>query len=113
MSVKDIYPNQGGDWLKANDLNNRTHQLIVETTETVMLDGEPKILLGFENREKKLLCNKTNARAIASDYGDDEHSWIGKTVTIFPTICLFNGDPNTPCIRVRTEEHMAGDEDEF
>ena len=113
MSIKDIYPNQGGDWLKASDLNGRTHNLVIEGSSVTELDGEQKLLLNFENREKLLLLNKTNARAIANAYGDDEESWIGKQITLYPTVCLFNGDPNTPCIRVRTEEEMAGDDDDF
>jgi len=112
MSINDIYPNTGGDWLKANDLNGRTHNLVIEGTSVVELDGEDKLLLSFENREKKLLCNKTNARTISSEYGDDEATWIGKDIMVFPTTCTFEGKV-VPCIRVRMEEELAGEGDDF
>jgi hypothetical protein len=58
-------------------------------------------IMYFEGKDKGMVLNKTNMRAIAGIYGGFKvKDWIGKPITIFATTCQFG--PNTvDCIRVR------------
>jgi hypothetical protein len=47
-----------------------------------------------------MVMNKTNAKLIASHYGDDTDNWTGKEITLYPTTCQAFGE-TVPCIRVR------------
>ena len=42
-------------------------------------------MLSFNESEKKLILNKTNAELIASLHGRDYEHWSGKQVTLFAT----------------------------
>lgn len=59
-----------------------------------------KPVLYFVNCTKGMVLNKTNARLIAAQHGKEMDSWIGKTITIYPTECTM-GAEIVPCIRVR------------
>lgn len=67
-------------------------------------DGRPidKPILKAKGAKKEWVLNKTNAKAIRRMHGDDMNGWSGKVVTIYRTTCNAFGDPNTPCIRVKT-----------
>lgn len=59
-----------------------------------------KPIIFFENRDKGLLCNKTNAKTIAAMYGNDTREWVGKRITLFPTQTQM-GNETKDCIRIR------------
>lgn len=76
----------GGNYFKAADLNNRRAAL---TISVVSLDtnqeGQKKINLAFEETEKTLTLNKTNAQMIANLVHErDGAKWIGTTISIRP-----------------------------
>jgi hypothetical protein len=60
-------------------------------------------IMYFEGKDKGMVLNKTNMRAIASLYGGFKvKDWIGKPITIYATTCQFG--PNTvDCIRVKNQ----------
>jgi len=63
------------------------------------------ILHGLARRtdhEAGLVLNKTNATAIAEDYGDDTEAWVGRGVELFVQKVAFQGKL-MPAIRVRTQ----------
>lgn len=60
-------------------------------------------VLSFANREKRLVVNKTNAKTIASLYGANTDSWVGRRLTIYATTTTFGREKNVPCIRVKPE----------
>lgn len=64
-------------------------------------------IIHFKGREKGMVVNKTNMRAIANIAGSFKaKDWIGVRVTLFPTTCTFG--PNTvDCIRVRPKAPPA------
>jgi hypothetical protein len=49
--------------------------------------------------EKKLVLNKTNAKAISRLYGHETDDWKGKRITLFPTQCEAFGE-TVDCVRV-------------
>jgi hypothetical protein len=61
-----------------------------------------KPIISFVGKEKKFVCNVTNAKAIAGMYGNHVENWAGKKITLYVSTTR---DPSTggdiPCIRVR------------
>lgn len=53
-----------------------------------------------EDKRKKLVLNKTNARTIARMYGGKAEGWIGKRVTLHASTCEAFGE-TVDCIRIR------------
>jgi hypothetical protein len=104
------------EYLYAYDLKGKPATLTIERVVKGTLVGEggksnKKPVLYFrEGKEKKgLACNITNGRTIASMYGTDIESWIGKRITIYPTTTQF-GAKTVECIRVRPSVSKGGAE---
>lgn len=97
--VNEIYPSKGNA-LKASDLNGKTHEVVIDGHEVVNFENGRKIVLRFLNREKTLVCNKTNAMIVSSAYGKNPDNWIGKKIEIYPDKTTFQGGL-VDCIRVR------------
>ncbi len=102
MKVGDVYVSEGKS-LKAADLQGKARKLQVESYDTVEFDGAQKIVLSFAGAKKGLVLNVTNANRIAVNLGsDDLDDWIGKGITIYPTVTEFGGK-QVDCIRVKEE----------
>lgn len=102
-SINDIYPSSSTN-LKAEDLKGHAVKVVIESYEIVEFEGkngkQPKVVLKFKDKEKGLVCNRTNARIIGEQYGDNPDDWVGKQITIYPTKVDFGGDM-VDAIRVR------------
>src|SRR5262245_22649845 len=61
---------------------------------------EKKAILHFREFPRPMVCNVTNAKAIAGMYGVHVEKWIGKRITLYPTTTTF-GSETVDCIRVR------------
>jgi hypothetical protein len=98
-SVNDAFPSK---YLKASDLRGKeaTETMDYVKTELIGMDNEPKAVLHFKGRQKGLVLNKTNARAISQLHGDDFRNWPGKPITIFACQVDFKGTP-TMGLRVK------------
>ena len=59
-----------------------------------------KPIVRFVGKEKGLALNKTNGKIIAGMFGPDTKDWVGKRVTLYPTMTTF-GSEQMECIRVR------------
>lgn len=59
-----------------------------------------KILVFFEQFEKAMVLNVTNAKTIAGMYGNDVRGWLNKRVTLYATTTKFSGEV-VDCIRIR------------
>ena len=66
-----------------------------------------KPIISFVESEKTFVCNKTNREAIAYAYGKEMDDWIGKPITLYPTIVPF-GDKKVEAIRVRVLKASVG-----
>jgi hypothetical protein len=90
----------------AAELNGKDHDVEIER----VIQGEYKDHLGkkikkpdlyFKGKAKPLGLNATNAKTIAKLCGsNDTARWIGKVITIYPTITEAYGE-QVECIRVR------------
>jgi hypothetical protein len=102
MNVNDVF---GGKYLKAEMLKGRAFTLTINKAEIAKFDKGNKIAVGFQETDKGLVLNKTNAYAVAMMYGEETGNWMGKRIEIFPDTTMYGGEM-TPCIRVRAPRGM-------
>lgn len=111
MKVNLMFPNR---YLKADDLDKDYTLTIADVTgeDLQQQDGTKKgaFLVYFKETassakkngtdEKRLVLNKTNAKAIASLHGNETDNWIGKKITLHATTCRAFGK-TVDCVRVK------------
>lgn len=118
-NINDVF---GGTYLKAGDLIvNGKRRRVAVTIDDVKVrefdDGSKKLEISFVGKDKRLICNKTNATAIAEIHGEDYGVWAGKSITLFAGKTEFQGS-RVDCIRVLHEDEappppaMGPDEDD-
>jgi hypothetical protein len=93
------------NWIAAFELAGADVTLTIAKAEGVTVQSaggsaERKVGLHFHETTKGMVCNTTNGGIIASMYGGDVEGWIGKRITIFPTVTQM-GREMKDCIRVR------------
>lgn len=103
-TVGDLFPSK---WLKADDVEDGDMVLTVKELKQEKMgpddsDGEVKPVLYFEETDKGLVLNLTNAKTIQGLYGKNIENWIGKKVALFWTEVGFKGEMK-PAIRVHTK----------
>ena len=72
MSVASTYSGGDGKWLKASDLEGKTHRVVISDTEIEEFKDDEgivtqKICLSFDRKERSLLLNKTNAESNSAE----------------------------------------------
>jgi hypothetical protein len=118
MDIRLLFPNQ---YLAAADLQGKDVTLTVSRIAKEKLRTEKgeevKPVVYFVEMErrhdadpdkenKRLVLNKTCARAIAATHGSETDAWIGKKIVLYPTTCLAFGK-TVDCIRVRADAAPA------
>lgn len=97
-------------WLKAWDLAGRDWTLVIRKVEAGVLENaqsrrkDRKPVIHFKGARKPLALNKTNAKAIATLYGNETDAWIGKKVTLYSSKTSFGNEQDIDCIRIRPRE---------
>ena len=93
MNINDAFPSK---YLKASDLpESGSQSFVIEkvTIEEIGKEKEQKPVLHFEDENKGMVCNKTNARTIAKVTGSDEfEDWPGKTISLYRAEVEFGGE---------------------
>ena len=106
MNINEAFPNR---YLKASDLNGRNVTVTIKSAEfeEIGFAKERKLVLGFANSDKLMVCNKTNARDIAKLLHSEETSdWTGKRITLCAREVEFQGTM-TPALRVLSQKPEA------
>lgn len=87
MKVGDYY---GGNWLSHTDLGELDEAIVtikdVTTADMEEEDGKEaktKLAVEFEQFDKALVLNKTNATTLVGLFGDETDDWAGENVTLF------------------------------
>lgn len=93
------------DWLYSEDLDGRDVTVTIDTVTQGELIGEGgrktrKPRVTFRGAKKPLALNATNAKTIATLYGNRTEGWIGKAITLYTSTTQYGGQ-ETECIRVR------------
>lgn len=106
VNINSIYGS--GEYLKAADLQSQKHIVRIESARLIKFDtGEQKLCLSFIDRKKGLLLNKTNSTNVASMYGPESDSWIGKHITLYSTFVDFQGQ-SVPAVRIEPLVPLTG-----
>lgn len=86
MNINDLFPRK---WLAPTDLAGRTVTVTIQavTLETVRnprtQEQERKLCVAFKGAQKRMLCNKTQALAIADAVGaPDTDAWPARRITL-------------------------------
>ena len=91
--ISDAFPSK---YLVAADLNGNNVTVVISRASIEEIgqgqDKDRKIVLSFVDKNKKFVCNKTNAKTIAGLHGDDTDDWLGKRITLCPREVEFQGE---------------------
>jgi hypothetical protein len=96
--LKDFFPSH---FIKALDLDGDTALTIKKVVAEE--HGFPKrksACVYFNENDKCIGLNKTNATTLVAMFGRDSTAWHGERITIYPTKTNFQGK-QVPCIRIR------------
>jgi len=92
-NLNEAFPSK---YIKASDLPEEGSQsFTIEKVaiEEVGLNKERKLVIAFEESDKSMICNKTNARTIAKVLGSENtDEWEGKTVNLYRAEVEFQGE---------------------
>jgi len=97
-----MFPSQ---YLAAVDLSGREVKVEIAgvSADDVKMEGgkaQKKLLIAFVGKQKKMICNKTNAKKIAALYGNETNEWKGQTITLHTEMVEAFGK-NQEAIRVK------------
>ena len=105
MLMSEAFPSA---YIKAADIAsapNKEVEVEIESCahENVGQGAETELLpvLRFKDKKPGLVLNKTNNNLLIAGFGNESDGWIGRKCVLYATTCSYQGDPNTPCIRVR------------
>ena len=96
-NVNKMFPS---NFISAGDLEGRDVQVKIGRIEVEEVGGDHKHVVYFQGAKKGMVLNKTNAMNIATMYGPETDSWIGKAITLYPAWVDFQGR-SVEAIRVR------------
>jgi hypothetical protein len=88
MHLSEAFPSQ---FLKWEDLDGKEPTVVISGAEIELLGTDRKLVLQFQGKQKRFVCNRTNANAIEFLYGSDTEDWIGKEITLFVVPVQFQG----------------------
>jgi len=108
VNINNAFPSK---WLKSADIpEDADLVLTVNRVEIVEVgqgeDAEQKPVIYFDETEKGLVLNKTNAGTISKLHSPETDNWPGKKLALFATEVDFGGK-QTLAIRVRLKAPKA------
>ena len=91
-------------FLKADDLKGRAIKVKISNAKvepmTQDVNGDQKLVIYFEGKEKGMALNKTNFKVLASSFGPDTDNWLGKEIEVFSMDVEYQGKL-VPGLRLR------------
>lgn len=106
--INEIYKSNS-DNIKAEDIGNNMWTMTIKSADVKSFDNgaERKLVLAFQEWDKQLPLNITNARAIADLYGHNSNDWIGKQIMLFSMPVKFQ-DRMVNAVRIRAPMQQNG-----
>lgn len=80
MNISEAFPSK---YLKSADLQGRVAKLKIASIGYEQIGTDNRIVMYFQGKERGMVLNKTNARTIADQFGDDTDQWIGGEIELF------------------------------
>lgn len=103
----ELYP---GRFIKATDFKGKQVTLRIAKVHVEELVGDKgpqmKGIIAFDKTDKALALNKTNGICLKEMFGKKVQEWVGKRVTLFPSV--WDGED---CIRVYGSPDIAEDKE--
>lgn len=100
MKVSEAYPSK---YIAAPDLNNQNVRVTIGRVEMEKIGDDTKPVIYFKGKTKGLVCNKTNAKAIAAVYGEEMDDWADNELILFPVMTDYQGK-QVDAVRVRAPQ---------
>jgi hypothetical protein len=98
--ISEVYQSNS-DFLKADDIGSNFWTATINKVDMKEFDdGSRKLFVMFNDLEKGLVLNKTNADTIGDLYGKNTDNWVGKPVMLFTMPVDYQGK-KVNAIRVR------------
>lgn len=97
VDINEAFPSK---YLKAADLKGTNQRCVMSHIEMEKVGDDMKMVLYFQGKNKGVVLNKTNATAIAEEYGNDTDDWAGHEVILFEAMVSYQ-DKTVPSIRIR------------
>jgi hypothetical protein len=98
MKIGKAFPSK---FLSAGDIEDDDPVVTISEIKREKIGDDSKIVVYFEEMDKGLVLNKTNATSISQVLNSDEtNDWIGQKIGLFTTMVEFNGR-QTEAIRVK------------
>lgn len=88
MDVNTIFPSK---YVKASDLKGREVTVAIATCSIEKVGDGNKLVIYFQNAQKGMVCNRTNADRIANMYGPNTDLWTGREIVIFSELVPYQG----------------------
>lgn len=108
MNINEAFPS---NYLKADVDVPYDGNLVLTIADCQLAEigDDSKPVLAFEEVDKGLVLNKTNANAIVEQYGAETDAWVGKKISLYAKEVEFQGK-TVLGIRVRLRLPKAGEE---
>jgi hypothetical protein len=88
VKLNEVFPS---NYVKADDLKGREVSVVISEAKMEKLGSDTKLVIYFQNKDKGMVCNKTNANRIAYLYGEDTDDWIGKEIVLASEFVEYQG----------------------
>lgn len=90
MNINEEFPTK---YLKASDLGGNVAKVQIAhvDSEQIGKDKDRRLVLYFRGKQKGMVLNKTNARAIADVFGDETDNWTGGDIEVFSMKVEYQG----------------------
>ena len=82
MNVNEILHSNSA-LLKKEDIGKARPKVVISGTELTEFDGEKKLVLKFQGKDKGLALNKTNLQILAAAFGAESDHWPGQMIEIW------------------------------
>lgn len=96
-NIREAIPSK---YIKNADLKGQPVPLIIEryALEEVGMSKDLRGVLYFQGHTKGVVLNAGKIDVLVGLYGEDTDNYIGKPITMIPTTCQFQGNPQYPNI---------------
>lgn len=106
VDINLIYKSNS-DYMKAEDIGTNMWTMTISSAEIKEFDnGDRKLVLQFDDYDKSLPLNVTNAKAIADLYTPDTDAWVGRQIMLFTMPVDYQGKM-VQAVRVRAPQQQS------
>lgn len=80
MNVNEQFPSL---YLKSSDLAGQMVKVQISDVKSEEIGTDRKMIMYFVGKQKGMVLNKTNAKTLAEQFGDETDNWVGAQIEIF------------------------------